>query len=195
MVQSIDINENIYLIYLFTFPDGKYYVGITKNIIPRWNQHKTGKSATKIQKAIKYFKWENIKKEILASGLNKSLALDCEKSISDLLNTIDDGYNTLAGPLGGKNSGYYGHKHSEATKKHWSKKRRGPGHPLFGKAHPISGENHHESKKVIDLKSGIIFDSAKEAAYHYSIKYSTLKSSLNGSIKNKTSLRYVEDYE
>lgn len=49
------------------------------------------------------------------------------------------------------------------------------------------------SKEVIDLETGIIFNSAKEAAFAKNINYNTLMCRLNGNIKNTTSLRYLDE--
>ena len=54
---------------------------------------------------------------------------------------------------------------------------------LFG-----SGIN---SKLVLDNSNGVFYNSAKEAAISFNIKYSTMRSMLNGSYKNKTNLIYV----
>lgn len=48
------------------------------------------------------------------------------------------------------------------------------------------------SKTVIDLSTGFVWNSAKEAAQIYGFKHSTLKGWLNGTSKNPTSLRYVD---
>jgi len=48
-----------------------------------------------------------------------------------------------------------------------------------------------QAKLVLDLNSGVYFESAKEASISIGMKHSTLKSKLNGSHKNNTSLIYV----
>ena len=48
-----------------------------------------------------------------------------------------------------------------------------------------------QAKLVLDLNSGVYFESAKEASIAIEMKHSTLKSKLNGSNKNNTSLIYV----
>jgi hypothetical protein len=47
------------------------------------------------------------------------------------------------------------------------------------------------SKIVLDLFSGVYYNSAKEAAEYIGIKHSTLKSMLNGTNKNRTNLIYA----
>ncbi len=47
------------------------------------------------------------------------------------------------------------------------------------------------SKKVINNNDGMIHSSCVEASKYYKIEYQRLKSMLNGSRKNKTSLKYL----
>lgn len=47
------------------------------------------------------------------------------------------------------------------------------------------------SKKVCDLSTGIVYDSAKDAAICKRINYGTLRNKLNGHDKNNTTLIYV----
>jgi group I intron endonuclease len=74
-----------------------------------------------------------------------------------------------------------------------SKMRSGKGHRQYGI--PIS--NHQKdaikrknSKIVLCIDTGIFYCSALEASVVFGIKYSTLRSMLNGSCKNKTNLIY-----
>ena len=63
-----------YTVYKHTSPSGKVYIGIT-SIDPakRWKQ---GYSHNKhFSMAIKKYGWENIKSEIIASGLTKKRSL------------------------------------------------------------------------------------------------------------------------
>lgn len=55
----------------------------------------------------------------------------------------------------------------------------------------IGKPNKHSQKPVIDLSSGIIFDSAKDASQHYNINYKTLMDKLSGHSKNNTNLSYI----
>ena len=47
------------------------------------------------------------------------------------------------------------------------------------------------SKAVLDFSTGLFFDNGRQAAMSLCINISTLNSMLNGSRKNRTSLRYV----
>lgn len=52
-------------------------------------------------------------------------------------------------------------------------------------------ENHACKKLVIDLQTGIFYDSAKDAAIALNLVYNTLTGRLNGSKFNNTSLIYI----
>lgn len=80
-----------------------------------------------------------------------------------------------------------GKKLSEETKKKISNSNKG---------RKLSEETKNKlkianQKIVIDLETGIFYDSVKEAAETFGYKYSTLKSWLNGNNKNKTNLKYI----
>lgn len=79
------------------------------------------------------------------------------------------------------NSYFKGKKHTEKTKEILSKQRIG-----FG----LLGENNN-SKKVIDIESKIIYNSAKEISILFNINYSTLKAYLNNKLHNKTNFKYL----
>lgn len=56
------------------------------------------------------------------------------------------------------------------------------------------GKNNPQSKSVINLKTGDIFDTVKSASLFYRKNYSHLCQCLNGSVKNNTDLRYLQPY-
>lgn len=72
----------------------------------------------------------------------------------------------------------------EDIRKIVSEKLKGPNNPMFGK----TGDLNPASKIVLDFFTGIFYECIREAADAKCIKYSTLKSMLNGTNKNKTSL-------
>lgn len=53
------------------------------------------------------------------------------------------------------------------------------------------GSNNGASRIVLNTENGVFYESAKEASDCYSMNHSTLKSYLNGDLKNKTVLCYV----
>lgn len=50
-----------------------------------------------------------------------------------------------------------------------------------------------KTKKVIDISTGIIYKSVREVSEIFNINISTLKSKLNGNLKNNTPFKYLED--
>jgi hypothetical protein len=55
----------------------------------------------------------------------------------------------------------------------------------------IAATKKSNSKRVLDTRSGLYYDSAKEAAECKHINYGTLRNMLNGHDRNKTSLIYA----
>jgi hypothetical protein len=120
--------------------------------------------------------------------------------------------------MSGVNNPFYGKKHNKNTLKILSEKNKGKKGPFQGKIHTqesilknrnahlgvsrtlescikqgnsIKGIKHHSSKQVIDLSTGFVWDSAKEASEVYSINYKTLMNMLSEYRKNKTNLKYI----
>lgn len=99
------INSGV--IYRFTFPNGKYYIGQSWNYKERCKSHKSesitrGKSV--VYKAIRKHGWDNIIKDILTSNLKTQEQLDLYEIF--WINTYDSrnrsiGYNIAPGGKGG----------------------------------------------------------------------------------------------
>jgi len=108
---------NNYRIYRYTFPDGKVYIGVTKNRIEtRRDQGYQHNKA--LQKAIRSVGWSGMKVEIIEDGLNKSEAYEKEKYYIKKYcsNDPDKGYNIS---LGGKAT-FENLHHTEEHKKYMS---------------------------------------------------------------------------
>lgn len=70
-----------YKVYKHTAPNGKVYIGITRQpIAKRWKNGEGYDGCTAFYRAIKKYGWDNIKHEILDEGLSKEAA--CEKEIA-----------------------------------------------------------------------------------------------------------------
>lgn len=97
--------ERSYYLYLHSFPDGKYYVGITsQQPEKRWNNGKGYRRKRngrwcqpKMAKAIGKFGWENIKHEVLFEGLTKEEAERLEQELIIYYDSINNGYNIAKG--------------------------------------------------------------------------------------------------
>lgn len=117
-----------YTVYMHTFPNGKRYVGITRQEVSRrWRDGK-GYEGQVVYDAILKYCWDNIKHEILFEGLTKEQAEEKEKQLIKQYDTTShaNGYNIeLGGDSTGKVSDESKHKNSEAHKgmmagaKHW----------------------------------------------------------------------------
>jgi hypothetical protein len=73
-------NVGQYVVYEFTFPDGKKYYGSTFNIDKRWKNGK-GYQTQEVGKAIEKFGWDNIEKRIIAENLTKQNATLIERTL------------------------------------------------------------------------------------------------------------------
>jgi group I intron endonuclease len=80
------------------------------------------------------------------------------------------------------NAYFKGKKHTEETRKIISDKIKGM--QLLGK--------NNKAKKVINIKTGEIYDCAKEVAILLNMNYSTLRAMLQNKNPNKTNFKYYE---
>ena len=112
-----------YKVYKHTTPNGKIYIGITNQTVnERWANGKGYKHNSYFTRAIHKYGWENIKHEILFSGLTKEEA--CKKEI-ELIEQYQSnkriyGYNISSG-----GEAHSGCKHTYETKKIISEKQKG----------------------------------------------------------------------
>ena len=105
-----------------------------------------------------------------------------------------------------------GKKRTNETKEKISIATKGNKNPMFGKISKSKGKKMSEefcrknsearkgkfllgennnAKKVIDLQTNIVYDSAKEVSLKFNINYSTLKAYLNNKLINKTNFKYL----
>ena len=140
--------ENVadYCVYKHTTPSGKVYIGITsKQPETRWNKGLGYRHNLHFVNAIKRYGWDNIKHEVLATGLEPEEAFAEERRLIAELKANDPkyGYNLSEGGESGytgvspsaetrKKNGdaHRGRKASEETRKKMSETHR---------AHPNSG--------------------------------------------------------
>ncbi len=163
--------NNNYTVYMHTvIANGKRYVGMTgKDVRRRWGGN--GCAYTKSQyfaKAIAKYGWENIKHEILFTGLSKE---EAEKKEIELITMYDltnhsKGYNIAHG--GG---GTVGVKASEETRRKLS----------------ISHKNGKKPKAIpiVCLSTGDVYSSIREAAEKTGCNITGIRDCLTGK-KNTT---------
>lgn len=106
------------LVYKYTFPNGKIYIGKTVNTIEKRagsNGVHYG-SNTLVGRAIRKYGWINIKKEVIKDNLSNDEASELEKQLISEYNSTnrDVGYNLTKGGDGGA---VKGHIVTEETRK------------------------------------------------------------------------------
>lgn len=83
-----------YKIYLLTFPNGKQYVGMTKQRLEsRWKNGHGYDFNKEMDDDIKRFGWDNIKKDVLETGLTEQEAFEAETYYIKEMKTREFGYN------------------------------------------------------------------------------------------------------
>lgn len=114
---------NSWTVYKHITPNGKVYIGVTsKDVETRW-KNGNGYKGFYFEKAIKEFGWNNIKHEVICSGLSEVEAWKEEQRqiILHKSNQSEFGYNKSIG-------GVYpakGTKHTDEWKQMMSQKRKG----------------------------------------------------------------------
>lgn len=115
----------LYYVYKHTAPSNKVYIGITsQDPMLRWNNGLGYRNQKKFYSAIQKYGWDNIKHEILYSGLSKEDACQKEIELIAKYDSINNGYNVS---VGGE-CGASGVVRSEETKKKMSESKKGVKH-------------------------------------------------------------------
>lgn len=115
-----------YKVYLFIFPNGKFYCGYTSQTLQRrWDNGNGYKKCPLVYKAIQKYGWDNITKKLIFDSDIQEEALNKERQVIKELNLTNPnyGYNLDEGgrPHGGSNflTEEGRKKISEAGKKKW----------------------------------------------------------------------------
>lgn len=132
----------MYSVYCFTNKlNNKKYIGLTKDIKRRFNQHKGKRSrAVILCNAIRKYGFENFDFNVLKSNLTLGEAKEVEKEFIKELNTMTpNGYN---GTIGGDSSVVHT---KETIEKIVSKNK------IFWETHkhPMQGKNHSCESKIL----------------------------------------------
>lgn len=121
-VDCVTGGDAIYKVYLYSFPDGKMYVGMTKNTLEErrdmgYNHNKP------LQSAIRKYGWRGFKHEIVRDGLTKNQAEEMEICLIEKYQTTNPeiGYNISHGGA----ATFAGLKHTDDYKKHMSEVNTG----------------------------------------------------------------------
>lgn len=153
--------DKMYVVYCHTFPNGKKYVGITsQNVKRRWRKGKGYASNIRLTRAFQKYGWDNVKHEILYSGLIQAKAELIERALIKKFLLTDEarGYNLAPGGthpehsektkklIGEKSKG---RRHTREFKKWISKKNAGRNNFMYGKHHTEATK-----KKISESKKG-----------------------------------------
>ncbi len=158
------MNEK-YKVYKYTFPDGKIYIGMTKNSLGTRRDYGYNHNK-RLKEAIKETGWRGIEKSILADGLSQEEAFEVEKAEIEKNNATDEnvGYNISHG---GKST-FEGLRHTDECKRRMSEMFKGKGYTPETIERMIAG-HEKERKKVIGITGvgeKITFRSLGDAAQY-----------------------------
>lgn len=165
-----------YCVYKHTCPNGKVYIGITKQGAKRrWGNGHNYARQKLFYSAIKKYGWENIKHEILYNNINEKQAKEIEKKLIKEYKSFDSeyGYNLS---LGGE--GTSGYKASIETRKKLSLAHKGQ--TPYNKGVPMSEEQKmkikatRKRKPVLCLETNTIYESILAASKINNIEYSNI---------------------
>lgn len=182
---------NDYVIYKFIFPNYKVYIGQTKDFVGRKAQHKNSSFNKKraeyysrIGKAIRKYRWEHIKIEIICTT-SKEFVDELERYfIKKYKSTnIKFGYNLELGGNKNKEGYWLGKKRPNISK---------------GKRNPMYGRKRKDLSKTVMVRTvdGDYvgeFDSVTEASLKLNVHRSNIFSLLAG--KRRTVKGYIFYYK
>lgn len=130
--------KNNYTVYKHTSPVGKVYIGITGiGVEKRWGYNGNGYHGQPFYNAILKYGWDNIKHEVLFTGLTKEEAESKEIELIALYKSNDSKYGYNA-----DNGGFSVGRCGEQTKKKISDARKGS--IPWNKGIPRTAEERHK---------------------------------------------------
>ena len=173
-----------YSVYIHIAPNGKSYIGITRqDPIRRWHGGSGYRSQPKFYNAIKKYGWDNFFHGILLTDLSEKNACAIEQYLIDRYDTINNGYNQTSGGTIG-----FTRIVTDETKQKISNALKGKPHSPERKEKCIKqlAENRlARQRNIYCVETGEIFNSAKEAADAYNLHPGHITSCCRG--KRKTS--------
>lgn len=117
----VDKHEGKWSLYRHTSPSGKVYIGVTsQDVKTRWHYGSGYYLCKYFYRAIQKYGWNNIKHEVLFTGLSEDRAKRLEIDLIRHYKNLGISYNLTAG-----GDGWLGFHHSEETKKKMSTAKTG----------------------------------------------------------------------
>lgn len=209
VIDIYNVPKYAYVIYKIVSPSGRVYIGSTKNLHKRFKSYRevTCKAQTKLYHSLLKYGVDAHKFEVIEFVKETDKLLDRENYWGFYFNCldVDKGMNLRLPKVGseptviseetrqllrerckrfGEENGFYGKKHKESSKR-YGKDNHMYGVQRFGADNPAS-------KLVLDMETGVYFDSVVEASDAYGFNRSTLSDWLTrAKHKNRTNLRRV----
>ena len=176
------------IIYIFTFPNGKQYVGQTVDTIKRFSSHRK-RTGQVVDNAIQKYSWKNVKKELLFCH-DEYLDWMEEEWIRELNSLAPDGYNLDTG--GGVNRNI-----TEIARQHLSESHKGQhSSPATeykkGQVSTFKGKHHTEEAKIKMRKKRKDFHHTEEWKKKMSERMIGEKNSNFGKHSGKHNNKYIE---
>lgn len=140
--------------------------------------------------------WNNIVKkcgwkvDIVFDNLTWDEACNKEKELIKKIGRVDLGTGTLVNLTDG-GEGTLKRIVTDETKAKMSKTRKGKLRSESDKLKISTAMKGKNAKKVIDTKTGIIYNSIIDASVHLGVSRESLSGYLTGRVKNKTNLAYL----
>ena len=175
--------NNNYCVYMHIVPNGKRYIGMSRNIKSRWKNNGYGyKNNIEFYNAIVEYGWDNIDHLIIADNLTKEDAKVLEEQLILEHKTYESeyGYNKFIGfkmteeMKIARSEALKGKHHTEETKQKMSEAHKGVNNPT--------------SKKVICTTTMTVFDSLIDGAEYYGIHKENISNCCKG--KRKSAGKY-----
>ena len=141
---------DIHYIYKLTSPNGKIYIGQTKDFNERMNEHKTAskKIKNKLYKSVIKYGWDSFNKEIIGEAVGKQNANKLEESFIEAYNSASrNGLNTLLTSEGGDvwQGRYDSTEYMEFVEK-MQTLTTGDKNGMFGKSHSSEAKQKQKEK-------------------------------------------------
>lgn len=199
-------------IYKITSPSGKIYIGSSIDIYYRIKYYKNYCCSGQIRlyNSLMKYGWDAHGFDILEVCVEDKL-YELERHYGELYDVLGkNGLNSILPKCGekkisvsdetrkkmslahmGEKNHFYGKKHSPACRKILSLVQLGRKHSMDHRRKVSENNAKNLSKLVVDIETGVFYDSIKDAAFAKGMIHSSLKNRVNGSSPTYTSIEYA----